>query len=644
MSGVQWVVRLGFVVLVLAGVVACGNSNSEGEVPLVSFDEAGDQGLLRSTDSNSGSSGRGDDGVGLPGVGDGLAGSGGDLDLVKPDEGSVLEPGDDRGAGEGTGVGGPFDDSAGVGGGVVVVVDSDGVVVSSGLDSESGVVLDGLGNVVFDGVIVDLDGNVVVDGESGVYLVCGFPGPKCLRYVGSDPLQEGGILVQPNVRDWTARWDPWVGQVLDMCNDHEALVAMYGEYWDWTGSDIDYSVFIDSGARASIDNERRSEYIICSEAEAEAFSGRWWCFGSDDRAALNAYLGRFDERPEPSVAAAWAEANNVSCRDVGWEGRRYVYVTYRGPLTPQKTVEAAIQSLEDYKERYPYLSGAYPWRTLGPILGTTSGNHLPPELRADEVVVLEDTVTVIDGVVRGLVQNASWRLWARNAAVSVVDPSGAVLEWPFVLTMQPGEPMPFEIEGWTGTNNPSDIAFEVTADLSPTIDLSRSLRIEETGQIMRGDLRVTEDGLITLGDYGPSDQFKSRYPEEIFRGQIYPEDVYERDDIWSKQEVTIRIEASRDHPRLAENSLSQTVENLTIFAAEMADDSDDPGNLIVVDVLEITPMRFSRAPDPYWIEIHDLEPGEQAYVIWAKTGDFSGYRLWAGSPTNNTQPSDDHQP
>ena len=79
---------------------------------------------------------------------------------------------------------------------------------------------------------------------------------------------------------------------------------------------------------------------------------------------------------------------------------------------------------------------------------------------------------------------------------------------------------------------------------------------------MRGSLRFNEEtGLFTLGDTSPSDEFKSYYPEEIFKGQIYPEDVYERDDIWSKQEVDITIEASREHPRLAEAASNQTVEN-----------------------------------------------------------------------------------
>ena len=639
MSSFTRLVRFGFVVVLFAGVVACGSDGSEGgvPVPVVSFQESDDQGLPLSVDRDGGSSGLNDrEGLGLPGIGNG---SSGDLDLVKPDEGSVVESGDDGGVGAASGVGGPFDDDDGVGGDVVVVVDSDGVVVSGGLDSEAGVVLDGFGNVVFDGVVVDLDGNVVVDGETGVYPVCGNPGPKCLRYVGSDPLQEGGPLVPPS-HYLTSTWDPWVGQVLDMCNDHEALTAMQGEFWDGPNSDIDYSVFIDSGSRASIDNERRSEYIICSDAEAEAFSGRWWCFGRDDRAALNAYLGGFDEDPESSVAAAWAEANNVSCEDVGWERRRYVYMTYNGPLQPQRSVEAAIQSLEDYKEFYRKDVSVYPWRLYGPSMGTTGSWGIEPGLRADEVVVVDDTVTVIDGVVRGLVQNRSWRLWARDAVVSVVDPSGVVLEWPFVLTIQPGEDMPFEIEGWTGTNDPSDIDFIVTADLSPTIDLSRSLQFETMGQIMRGSLRINEEtGLISLGDISPSDEFKSYYPEEIFKGQIYPEDVYERDDIWSKEEVSIKIKASRDHPRLAEAASNQTVENLTIIATRSGQGEDYRR---VIDVFEITPMYLPNSFDQQWTEIHHLEPGRAAYVIWANTEGFSGYHLWAGSPNQNTQRAEDH--
>lgn len=562
--------RLVVVLAVLA--VGCGGQPETSEVPVVSFPETGDEGWeLPELDDHGGSPGVDDQSWGSPGVDEGWGlpgiddrGLGSEIDGV---EGGLPEIDDVGGGGAGDGgfVGGD-------GGGVVVVVDGDGVVVSGGVDGEAGVVLDGDGNVVFDGVIKDVDGNVIVDGDT-IRSVCGRPGPPCVRYVGTDPLEEGGRLWAPFF--YSAKWEPWVGEVLDMCNNHEALVAMNGVDWvgrgDDVGSDIDYSVVLDSFHLAEVIEERRVAPIVCSEAEA--LRPRWDCW-SQDREAMDAYLGGSDVRAEPSVIEAWIEDNGLGCWNASARRGRYVFITEDGPLQARASVQAALQGFEEYLEFY---GGVRPWAPRDARLGSNSSDPyftVGRESRADELVVLPHTVTVINGVVRGLAQNLSWRLWARNAAVSVLDPSGIELEWQFLLTIQPGEVMAFETEGWTGTQDPSEIAFEVTADLSPTIDLSRSLRLG----VNKG--WHSEESLLEF--------YPRNFVDEIPDGEFWLNDV------------RISRQEPEGHPRLAEAFLEHTAENLTVYAARYL------AGVGVVDVVELTPRVDAAPPPPDWFEIHNL--------------------------------------
>ena len=87
----------------------------------------------------------------------------------------------------------------------------------------------------------------------------------------------------------------------------------------------------------------------------------------------------------------------------------------------------------------------------------------------DEVRVLADTVAVRDGVLRGLVRNLSRTLWAYGVTVSA---EGKSWQWP--LSVQPGEVAPFEINGWSGPDDPEQIDLTVTAQMSPKGDISRS--------------------------------------------------------------------------------------------------------------------------------------------------------------------------
>ena len=100
----------------------------------------------------------------------------------------------------------------------------------------------------------------------------------------------------------------------------------------------------------------------------------------------------------------------------------------------------------------------------------------PAGAPVDEVQVLAETVAVSDGVLRGLVRNWSRHLWAYEVAVTA---SGHGFVWP--LSVQPGEIAPFEIHGWDGPTDPSEIRFAVTADMSWHTDPSRALDRPSSG-------------------------------------------------------------------------------------------------------------------------------------------------------------------
>ncbi len=86
----------------------------------------------------------------------------------------------------------------------------------------------------------------------------------------------------------------------------------------------------------------------------------------------------------------------------------------------------------------------------------------------DEVRLLEGSVTVVDGVLRGMVRNWSRELWAYDVTVTA---DGRTFEWP--LSVQPGEMAPFEIEDWEGDADASS-GVDVAARMALEADLSRS--------------------------------------------------------------------------------------------------------------------------------------------------------------------------
>lgn len=179
---------------------------------------------------------------------------------------------------------------------------------------------------------------------------------------------------------------------------------------------------------------------------------------------------------------------------------------------------------------------------------------------SDEVAVRADSVLVGGGVVRGLVQNMSQRLFARHVTVSVGD--GV---WVFPLTVQPTEVVPFEIEGYVGPSDPESIGFEVSAQLVPEPDPRRSFHVTEL------------PGLWSE----PWWELRGRVPDLL--GETPPAGT-SRDDWVSYYETLVELRAPTSHPSVAGGVKSQMIEDLRVYLTEM----DADGR--VLDVREVVPF------------------------------------------------------
>lgn len=135
--------------------------------------------------------------------------------------------------------------------------------------------------------------------------------------------------------------------------------------------------------------------------------------------------------------------------------------------TPEQAREAIARREAIEEERFAH-SLPEGERPLG-ILAPHSAIALPlPGQAADELRVVPGSVSVIDGVVRGLVRNWSREMWAYEVSVTIGDGT-----WHWPLSVQPGEIAPFEIEGWTG-ELPDPAEFSIDAEMSLQIDVSRA--------------------------------------------------------------------------------------------------------------------------------------------------------------------------
>ena len=585
--------------------------------------------------------------------------------------------------------------------GVVSAVDDTGGGAVDVLDEAAGdddAVMGDAGEAVGDAAVGDAFEDVgvevatpveryVYDGVGGVLVVgpCGWLGPVCPPSADTAPIDVGGPLrYYKPFEDWTT----WVGRVLDLCDDHEALVALNKEWYIGSRTAIDYSTPIPDEAMVHVEELRRRHPVVCGPvvdpepywkcwddgsgenliildeylralakpptrsevlawAESVGFdcwdmtAGPFWkCWGDGSGESikrLREYLSGFTDPPRSSRVLAWAENVGLDCWDAAAERARYVYMTASGPMLPKSSIEAAI---EGYLNRVAEAEDQQGTIAVGEGLGTYPDFYgYIVESPVDSLFVVAKQVSIIDGVLRGFAQNHSERLWARHVTVTATDPTGAVGEWQWPLTVQPLEVFPFEIENWTGTQDPTEVDFTITADLSPTIDLTRSLEFKfQTYYSSKGTY---------LHWHG--------YPEEMgaFPYGTTAFEALENGDQIMWTEFNIRRQGSTSHPRLAEAVEQQIINNLTVYAATVTDDTID-GTWIVEEVWEMTPMLpwgWPDSPDKRWTEMPHLPTeysladrtvlSERAVVGFVDVGHLY---IWAGGANPDPQTPPDGTP
>ena len=273
----------------------------------------------------------------------------------------------------------------------------------------------------------------------------------------------------------------------------------------------------------------------------------------DDSEALVAVTGRRLGPGDAPTEREWDKvlkfrsSREVSCEKPG--SRRYVQVTKNGPGPPGTSPQDATEQLRIGRENSPHYG-----EVTGPpgtLLGYY-GFYYHVDEPADEVSVMAKTVTVIDGTIRGLVQNLSENMWARDVTVAAGDK-----KWTWPLTVQPGEVAPFEIEGWTGATDPAAINLQVTATLSTTVDVSRALIL-----IGENDWQGTWDQYIA-----------SLFPD--FAVPEPPEgEFYYTEALW-------QAKAPASHPSLATQVMTQTIDNLRAYVAFL--ELGTPGGPLTTD-------------------------------------------------------------
>ena len=181
------------------------------------------------------------------------------------------------------------------------------------------------------------------------------------------------------------------------------------------------------------------------------------------------------------------------------------------------------------------------------------------EQYSEEVVVRLDSVLVRDGVVRGLVQNMSERLFARDVVVSV-----GGRQWVFPLTVQPTEVVPFVIEGYAGSSDPGLIGFEVAAQLVTDPDPRRSFHIS-------GLPGHWAESWAHLQVVFPN--YEDDRPPEGTSG----------DDLIRYYETSVDLHTPTSHPSIADHATSQVIGDLRIYLTKL----DADGR--VLDVREMIP-------------------------------------------------------
>ena len=292
-------------------------------------------------------------------------------------------------------------------------------------------------------------------------------------------------------------------------------------------------------------------------------------------------------------------AKGVTC---GPGGRRYVYVIEGGlgpaGTSPQDAIEQLSQDAKN-SPRFGKVTGP-PGFPLG-----YRGDYYHVESPADEVVVLPESVTVIDGTIRGLIQNRSRTQWARDATVTA---GGQQWRWP--LTMQPEEAAPFEIPNWAGTTDPAAIELQVTANLSPAVDISRAISFV-----------VINDWFGTWDEY-----LKQKFPTTAIP------DPPDGDFVYTEAVMQVRVPTS--HPELAHQINSQTINDLKAYVAFLEDPGPGTGPPIkVTEVTEITPYMYIWETPIQTYEVTRLPNTREPYLQYNFAIGLDGreyHLIWTG--------------
>ena len=296
-----------------------------------------------------------------------------------------------------------------------------------------------------------------------------------------------------------------------------------------------------------------------------------------DRDSVSARMSGFwlSEGDEKTISDLWDEyevklqRGSVPCD--GPEEQGFVPLT----SSPGEVFDDPVAALEDFFSRHPDLGVSFyrRWDSPSSPLGHFGG--LGGRMRqvlwwgwmGDQVHVLQDSVSVRDGVVRGLVANTSRTLFARDVTVTARpavpqsetgDGGGASGRWP--LTVQPAEMAPFEIDGWAGSGDPSDIVFEVAASWSPDPDLSRSLSFGQDNRHWSG-----------------AETFRYEAPDYVYEAEKHK--IPDHGQL-GFHILNVGILASTSHPSLAEATMSQTIPDLGVHIAFFNEDGT------VYDVVE----------------------------------------------------------
>ncbi|WP_419554779.1 hypothetical protein [Candidatus Poriferisodalis sp.] len=261
---------------------------------------------------------------------------------------------------------------------------------------------------------------------------------------------------------------------------------------------------------------------------------------------------------------------------------------FSGPLGFRSTQFSSFASTDEYVIRYA-----------------------PVDAPVDEVGVVPGSVSVVDGVLRGLVRNWSRTLWAYGVNVRA---DGRSWLWP--LSVQPGEVAPFEFEDWDGPGDPAGIGFEVAAEFSNDADLSRSFEFLQQFE----------------STYGPREEFSGWLPAEI-EGELALD---------AATALTVALDPmSREfevsHPSLGGRWAPGVVESLRGFVAHV----DPDGRLVELSALtpfhspghsyrgrtDNGPLVVMRSYPPLEAKLGDPPPYVNfAFALWPDTD----WMFWIG--------------